>query len=103
MSRPRLYPEISETKIFGLNDESIYPDTEVDYDENNWVWCSDDELGEAPEDPGTYESGDAKPIKGDYIPNKWCVRGCERCEMSDFGNPDMILKLRDFSKRISNL
>ena len=40
---------------------------------------SDDEFGEAPQDPGTYEGGHAKPLSPDAFPNKWCVRECERC------------------------
>jgi hypothetical protein len=34
--------------------------------------------------------------------NKWCVRECERCTMSDPGKVDEPLKLRDFSKRVYN-
>jgi hypothetical protein len=34
----------------------------------------------APEDPGTYEGGDAKPLDAKF--NRWCVRECERCQIS---------------------
>ena len=40
-------------------------------------------LGNAPIDPGTYEGGCAKPINKIDIPNKWCVRECERCNLQD--------------------
>jgi hypothetical protein len=45
-------------------------------------WLSDDELGEAPKDPGTYECNDRKPSNSSHFPNKWCVRECERCIFS---------------------
>lgn len=102
--RPRVYPEISETKIFGLNGESICPENE-DIDEDNYAYCADDELGEAPEDPGTYEGfeEEAKPINKVGIPNKWCVRECERCAMSNPGQSHLPLELRDLSKRFYNI
>ena len=40
----------------------------------------DDELGAAPEDPGTYEGGHAKPKEGEEM-NKWCIRECERSSL----------------------
>ena len=48
-------------------------------DEENW--CYDDELGIAPEDPGTYEGGEGKPFAGSgtKLSSKWCIRECERC------------------------
>jgi len=52
-------------------------------------WLADSELGEAPEDPGTYEGRDGKvPLSM----NKWCVRECERSAWN--GDP-----LPDWSKR----
>ncbi len=48
-------------------------------------FLKDEELGIAPQDPGTYEGDHAKPLSPDDFPNKWCVRECERCGMSDFG------------------
>lgn len=97
MNRPRVYPKISDSKIFGLDGDTIYPD---DYDDDEFIFCSDDELGEAPIDPETYEGGDAKPTNKSEIGNKWCVRECERCVMSNFGKYDEPLVLKDFSKRI---
>ena len=43
----------------------------------------DSELGTAPEDPGTYEGGEGKPLTPDDFPNKWCVRECERSKFID--------------------
>jgi hypothetical protein len=99
--RPRVYPELGE-KIYGLNGESTYPDVDSEFDVDNDAMCSDDELGEAPTNPGTYEGGEAKPTDKSQIPNKWCVRECERCAMSDSGKHNEPLKLRDFSKRRYN-
>ncbi|MBS4000760.1 MAG: hypothetical protein KGZ71_09800 [Desulfobulbaceae bacterium] len=103
--RPRLYPEISETRIFGLNGESVYPDgndpldeQEIDFD--NFIFCSDDELGDAPIDPQTYEGDQAKPTNESDYGNKWCVRECERCEMSEPGKLNEPIELIDFSKRV---
>jgi hypothetical protein len=105
--RPRVYPEISETEIFGLNGKSVYPSSkkydEESYDIDNHAYCSDDELGNAPNDPGTYEGGDGKPTSDERKGNKWCVRQCERCVMSDIGKHKEPLELPDFSKRIYNI
>ncbi len=46
-------------------------------------YLTDEELGEAPADPGTYEGRDGKPTSPDQIPNKWCARECERCTMRE--------------------
>lgn len=43
-------------------------------------WCGE-KIGIAPEDPGTYEGGHAKPT--DKKHNKWCARECERSTLSD--------------------
>lgn len=67
------------------------------------VWLSDSELGEAPQDNGHYENDESKPKKGDKIPNRWCVRECERCAMSNPGEHNEPLKLPDFSKRVYNM
>jgi len=37
--------------------------------------------GNAPEDPGTYEGSDAKPL--DSVHNRWCARECERSKLLD--------------------
>eukprot|EP00919_Chromeraceae_sp_WS-2016_P055429 GHVR01131742.1.p2 GENE.GHVR01131742.1~~GHVR01131742.1.p2 ORF type:complete len:122 (-),score=13.15 GHVR01131742.1:1241-1606(-) len=71
-------------------------------DDDDYAWLSDDELGEAPVDPGTYEGGVGKPLSADAFPTKWCVRECERCVMSHPGEYANPLVLRDFSKRVYN-
>ena len=51
----------------------------IQLDENNeddYVFLADHELDEAPDDPQTYEGGQAKPQNRCH--NKWCVRQCER-------------------------
>ena len=69
-------------------------------DENTQFMLADDELGTAPVDPGTYEGRDAKPVNKENIPNKWCVRCCERCAMSDPGESHLPLELKSFKERI---
>ena len=57
------------------------PQRRIDKD---WImYLSDHDTGEAPRDPGTYEGGYGKPLSSAEFPNKWCVRQCERCTMSD--------------------
>jgi len=76
-----------------------------DTDEDDIAWMSDDELGRAPDNPGTYEGGHGKPPSSKMFPNKWCVRECERCFMSDPGNSHIEVKsgdLPDYSKRHYN-
>lgn len=67
-------------------------------DPDDYAWLADDELGTAPQDPGVYEGGQAKPAgPGDM--NKWCSRECERSTLVSPGAP---LALRAFSVRIFN-
>lgn len=87
-------------KAWGNNSR---PKNQLSNDEDDWEYLSDDELGEAPITPGTMEGNDLKPINKVGIPNKWCVRECERCAMSNPGQYDQPLKLKDFSKRIQNI
>ena len=72
-------------------------------DEDDWAYLSDDELEKAPIDPRTYEGGQAKPTNKENIPNKWCVRECERCVMSTPNEFDKPLLLKDFTNRIYNI
>jgi len=56
------------------------------YDYDDHAYLADNELGIAPEDPGTYEGADSKPdmeeVNADpSLMNKWCVRQCERCDL----------------------
>lgn len=71
-------------------------------DEDDYAFMADDELPEAPDDPGTYEGIDGKPTSPSLAPNKWCVRECERCTMSRQGEHEKPLELPDFSVRRFN-
>lgn len=65
-------------KAWGINNR---PKIQLDPDnEDDVIWLADDELGEAPIDPGIYEGGEAKPTYPDARLNKWCARECERSE-----------------------
>jgi hypothetical protein len=72
---------------------------------DDFVWLADHELNDAPVDPGTYEGGDAKPLEvtGPNDLNRWCVRECERMSMSEPGEWQRPLPLRDFSRRLYNI
>lgn len=75
----------------------------VQIDPNNqddFAYLADSELGEAPEDPGTYEGGAAKPLSDVELLNKWCARACERCVMQE---PGTTITLPDFSNRVYNI
>lgn len=106
--RPRIYAELPNA-IFGHGYSiRLFPETPLnDYDD--FVLLADDEIGDAPIDNGCYEGGHAKPVNNkneplrDIIPNKWCVRECERCVMSELGKENQPLELKDFSKRIYNI
>jgi hypothetical protein len=87
-------------KAWGWNTR---PKIKISDKEDDFAWLSDEELDEAPINPGTYEDGIAKPIYKEHIPNKWCVRECERCKMSRPNQWDKPLILDDFSKRIFNI
>lgn len=87
------------TKAWGI---STRPKEQLSEDYDDVVWLSDDELGDAPADPGTYEGGYGKPTHKKEIPNKWCVRECERCAMSKHGELDKPLSLPDYSVRHYN-
>lgn len=88
-------------KAWGINSR---PRIEFDPEEpDDYAYLADYELGEAPVDPGTYEGGEAKPSSPDKFPNKWCVRECERCCMSNPGKCMLPLGVKDFSKRIFNM
>src|SRR4051812_47845438 len=63
------------------------------------VYLADDELPHAPINPGTYEGGHAKPVNTLSIPNKWCVRECERCMMFDLNKEPRV---NDYTSRVYN-
>lgn len=86
-------------KAWGVNNR---PRVQISSSEDDYAFLADDELGTAPDDPGTYEGSDGKPQSPDDFPNRWCVRECERCAMSDIGKSHTPLALPDFSKRRYN-
>ncbi len=75
-----------------LINEDTHPD--------DFEWLADQELGEAPIDPETYEGRDGKPTTEEGRLNKWCSRQCERSGITKIYHPDGDLVLKDFSKRI---
>lgn len=88
-------------KAWGINSRP-----KLEFDENepeDYAFLADDELGKAPEDPGTYECNCGKPTDKNQIPNKWCVRECERSAISKPYESHLPLELPDFSKRFYNL
>jgi hypothetical protein len=87
-------------KAWGINNR---PKIQLSEDEDDYAYLSDDELGDAPENPGTYEGGHAKPTHKSQIPNKWCVRECERCSLSSPGEYNLPPVVKDFSKRMYNI
>jgi hypothetical protein len=86
-------------KAWGINNR---PRVQLSDDPDDYAFLADDELGEAPADPGTYEGGDAKPLSPDEFPQKWCVRECERCAMSQPGEYHLPLVVRSFDQRRYN-
>ncbi len=86
------------TKAWGVDSRP-----EIELDKNNpddYAYLADNELGEAPVNPGTYEGPSAKPLSDEPKFNKWCVRQCERC---DTFSPNEEIVLPDFSKRKYNI
>ena len=91
------------SKAWGLSMRPRIMLSETDPDDK--AWLADDELNDAPVDPGTSEGGHHKPraARGPGDMNKWCVRECERCVMTGPGELNAPLKLRDFSRRLYNI
>jgi len=87
-------------KAWGI---SSRPSESLSDDPDDIDWLSDSELGDAPENPGTYEGGHAKPTDLKQAPNKWCVRECERCAISKIGQSNAPLALKDWSVRVFNI
>lgn len=76
------------------------PRVQLSENPDDYFYLSDDEAGDAPLDPGTYEGGDAKPMNPYQRLNKWCFRECERCESAPDGLEPV---LPDFTKRQYNI
>ena len=67
-------------------------------DDDDIAYLSDQELCNAPANPGTYEGDHAKP-SGPHDMNKWCARECERAVLRD---PGEEMNLPDWSQRRFN-
>lgn len=85
-------------KAWGIGDR---PSIQLSDDEDDIVYLSDGELGDAPINPNTFEGGYGKPINDEDKLNKWCYRRCERCIVCSEGNVKDF-KLNSFSKRVYN-
>lgn len=87
------------SKAWGRNSR---PTVQLSDDDDDFETLADYELGQAPADPGTYEGGHGKPASSAEFPNKWCVRECERCSMSNPGDWNKPLEIRRFDRRNRN-
>ena len=86
-------------KAWGISQR---PKIQLSEDEDDVVFLADDELNDAPDDPGTYEGQHGKPSSALYFPNKWCVRECERSATSYPGKHNEQLVVPNFGVRIFN-
>lgn len=87
-------------KAWGHNGRRHFEGVSIAYDEDDdHVFLADHEVGIAPDDPGTYEGCDGKPMHPEKH-NKWCVRECERNAIIE---PNNEILLPDFSKRRYNI
>lgn len=66
---------------------------------DDYAFHPDQELGEAPANPGTYEGGQGKPQINADKHNKWCWRECERSQVLDI---EGLWLPQDFSKPMYN-
>ena len=90
-------------KAWGISQR---PKVQLSDDVDDYEFLADDELGNAPRFPGTIEGTDGKPASPKEFPNKWCVRECERCNMSQpgrFNEPLDVIKFDTRRKNISEL
>lgn len=69
-------------------------------DPDNHAYIPDELLGNAPEEPGTWEGFEGKEPES---LNKWCVRQCERNEIGEYDDPMGPLKLKNFSDFLFNI
>lgn len=84
-------------KAWGIQNR---PREQLSDDPDDYYFLADDEVGEAPADPGTYEGGHAKPTQPSERLNKWCYRECERCASASVGQP---LAFPNFLARLYNI
>ncbi len=85
--RPQVYFD-RDGMVVGIHGENGKDFQPEDWD--NFAYLPDYLLGEAPDDPGTYEGEHGKPDWQIQTPdklNKWCVRECERSAIRELGKP----------------
>ena len=93
-------------KAWGISNR---PNEQLSEDEDDYVYLADRELGDAPEDPGTYEGDHGKPFAHSFEShsegmNKWCARECERSITEYFStSTGAVPVLPDFSNRVFNM
>lgn len=92
-------------KAWGINQRPKVQLSKTDPDD--YYFLADHEIAEdAPANPRSYEGGDAKPTAYEdpenHLLNKWCIRECERSELSSVNKPGEVISPRDFSKRLYN-
>jgi hypothetical protein len=85
-------------KAWGINTR---PEVRLSDEPDDTAYLADGELGDAPDDPGTYEGRDAKPRdhSDPARQNRWCARECERSVLVEVGP----VRLPDLSIRWPNL
>jgi hypothetical protein len=86
------------SKAWGI---SSRPRVQLSENEDDYAYLSDDELPDAPDDPGTYEGGHGKPLAPFERLNKWCFRECERSGECIPG-AHTGLGLKNFYQRVYN-
>lgn len=87
------------SKAWGINSRLR---AQLSDDPEDFAFKTDHELGTAPEDPGTYEREDAKPVNSRDFPNRWCVRQCERSAITKFGTT-ATPEVPTFDERVYNI
>jgi hypothetical protein len=87
-------------KAWGI---TLRPKEQLSDDFEDVVYLSDDELGDAPKYPKCWEGGDGKPTCDEEKMNKWCIRQCERCVMTEYGRQDETLVYKDWCVRRYNI
>jgi hypothetical protein len=92
-------------KAWGMNGRDADEGTQIVFDEDDpddMAYVEDSKVGDAPDDPGTYEgigNDGGKPMHPD-LHNKWCARECER---SQFIEPGEQIEVRDFTQPFYNI
>lgn len=85
-------------KVWGMSNR---PKKQLSDNPDDWEYLPDIHLPDAAPPPETYEGGCGKPERDEDKLNKWCVRECERCTMT---NPDgEMVKIIDLSKPVRNI